>query len=184
MSRTLLLVGVLGVLAFAAGCQQPNLEEMMQVPPRPVELDRLAMFEGSWEGTGEMRMGDQVLQSRGRSTYAWDADKRVMTERGEFSCGKNNTTMQSLGVWHWDDGDKKFRTYWADTMGWGNGTARYDAEARVWHLQGNSHYGGHTGNFRGTGRMIDDRTMEWTMKETDALGLMTFMEMKGTMKKR
>ncbi len=107
-----------------------------------------------------------------------------MTERAQFACGKNQITMQSFGIWHWDGGIKKFRSYWADSMGWGQGTCRYDEEDKAWHMKGESHDGGPTGNWHGTLRLVDKNTMEWELKETDALGLMTFMEMKGTMKRK
>ena len=76
----------LAVLAFLAGglvgCQQPKMDmaEMMKPPPRPVELDQLNSFVGTWEGTWEMTMkgADKPITGKGTDTFAWDADKWVM----------------------------------------------------------------------------------------------------------
>lgn len=166
-----------------AGCQKPNLQEMMKAPPRPAELDRLNDLVGRWEGAWEMKMSgeDKPLTGAGLDTFAWDADKWVLTEHTEGTMGEN--TMAGTGLWLWDTQAKQYRYGSADNYGMiMTGTARYDEKTKTWHMKGGSHdtLHGHNGVGEGTLKMPDANTMEWTWTEWDGLHLIKFMEMKGT----
>lgn len=177
-------VGVLVLGAVLTGCQKPSMEDMMKPPPRPAELDRLAMFVGTWEGQGEMKMGgsDEVQVGKGVSTVKWDADNWVLIERGTFTMG--DQTHTGVGVWTWDAPAKKYRLYWFDSHGGtGLGTATYNEAANTWHVKYKGRYGKMTTVGEGTTKIVDD-TMEWTFTEWDAWKLNKFMEMKGTSKRK
>lgn len=175
--------------AVAGGCHKGvDLSEMMKPPARPAELERLGMFVGTWEGTGEMRMpgSDEVLTGKGTSRYAWDADKWLLVERGEYMMGEHGP-MLGMGIWSWDAKARKYRMSWFDNYGGiGSGTATYDEPTRTWRMKSRGYYSttGHKSVGEGTIRMVDDATMEWTFTEWDSLKLMKFMEMKGTSRRK
>ena len=181
---TLALIGVLVLLAGGlVGCQQPNMEEMMKAPARPAELDQLNTFVGTWEGTWEMTMKgcDKPMSGKGVDTFAWDADKWVMTEHSSGMMGDNK--MVGTGIWVWDGHEKLFRYISADNYGMlMKGTMCYDAKTETWHMKGKTceTIHGHESVGEGTLKMVDANTMEWQMSEWDALHLCKIMEMKGT----
>jgi hypothetical protein len=173
--------GLLTLLA-TVGCQKMSFDDMMKQPPRPAELDQLAVFIGSWEGTAEGRMmgSDEVIKSTGHSEYTWDADKWVLVERSEYKMG-NTCRMNGVGLWSWDAGAKKFRTAWTDNYGsHGDGTVWLDGKTKVWHMRSKTSYTDGTSHGEGTLRQIDNNTFEWNFAEYDALHLLKFMEMHGT----
>jgi hypothetical protein len=183
LRTTLIFIGAVAILfAGLAGCQKPNMEEMMQQPPRPAELDRLDAFVGTWEGTWEMSTpGGDKMSGKGTDKFAWDADKWVLTERAEGTCGQHK--MAGTGVWIWDQHAKKFRYGSADNYGMVmTGTGRYDEKTKTWHMKGNScdTVHGQRSCGEGTLKMPDANTMEWSWTEWDGLHLIKFMEMHGT----
>ena len=99
---TFTAIAMLALLAGGlAGCQQPKMDlaEMMKPPPRPAELDQLNMFVGTWEGTFEMTMPgvDKPLTGIGTDTYAWDAEKWVLTGHTDGMMGKHK--MAGTALW-------------------------------------------------------------------------------------
>ena len=166
------------------------MEQMKEMrPKRPAELDRLNMFVGKWDGTGDAKfMGlDETLKTKGTSQTAWDCDGWYLVEHGEFEMGDMGR-MHGLGVWTWDAKAKKYRMWWFDNWGaTGTGTAEYDESTKTWSM--NSKAAGPMGSMAGRGvvKMVDDKTVEWTWTEWpgwDLFHAFKVAEMKGTNKKK
>ena len=188
-----LAVGIMAVVLASglAGCQKPNMEEMMKPPPRPAELDLLDQFVGTWEGTFEMKMAgdDKVLTGKGTDKYTWDADKWVLSARSEGTFGSATppNRMFGTGAWVWDGKAKVFRFGMADNYGMlMGGTGKYDAKTRTWHMSGHTRdtIHGQSSCGHGTMEMVDANTMKFHWVETDGLGLMKYFEMNGTSKRK
>lgn len=179
---TLLVLGTLG-------CQMPkmDLDEMLKPPPRPAELDQLAAFVGTWEGSSEGKMAgtDEACHGHGTSTTTWDADKWILVERMDYTL-RDKHKMSGIGIWRWDPAIKKFRTTWFDNYGGtAEGTAWFDSKAGAWRMKTKSRWAdGMTSVGEGTIRFTDSNTMEWQMSEWNALKTMKFMEMNGTSKRK
>lgn len=178
-------------LLAAAGCQQGppkgmSMEDMMKPPPRPVELDKLETFVGSWEGTSECKMmgSDEVMAGHGSSTASWDCDRRVVLEHWDADMGKGDK-MHGIGIWTWDPKANKYRNYWFDNLGsTGSGTSTYNEGTLTWHMKtkGTGPMGETVGE--GTVKMRDNNSMEWTFSEWNAWKTQKIMEMKGTSRRK
>jgi hypothetical protein len=133
-------VGVVLFSAALAGCQKPDMSEMMQAPARPAEMERLAQFVGTWEVTGTMKMAgsDESTTGQGTSTVGWGADGWVLVEQMEYTMGQDQK-MHGTGVWWWDGQAKVYRNQWYDSFGSvGEGTIRWDDDAQTWRMKGKS----------------------------------------------
>lgn len=187
-SERVVLAAALVAVSAISGCQQKaaSMEDMMQPPPRPAELDKLNVFLGTWEGTAEMRMAgtDKVMHNKGVNTVSWECDNRVMVERFEgFADGGG--TFKGIGVWTYDAGSGKYRIFWFDSFGSTNiGWATHDEKTDTWHFKGQGSMGGKTSVVEGTAHMIDKNTMEWSHNEWDSWKWTKLMEMKGTSRRK
>ncbi|MCH7839975.1 MAG: DUF1579 family protein [Planctomycetes bacterium] len=189
MYRRMMTGTILATLAMAglSGCMpKMTMEEMAQMrPERPVELDKLNAWVGTWKASGTVKMMgiDEEITLSGTSQNAWGVDRWCLLEHGEYEMGAMGK-MNGLGVWTWDTKAKRFRSNWFDSMGGtGSGTAKYDEMTRTWTM--NMRGKGPGGATRGKGyvRFVDDDTMEWAWQEWpawDLLGLFKFMDMKAT----
>lgn len=178
MKRTLVAVACAGCWALLVGCesQQMNMD-MMQPMPRAADLDRLDSFVGRWEESFEFSMPgeDKPMKGTGVTEMSWACDKRVLMSHMDSTMGEDK--FSGVGMWAWDAEAKKFRTFWADSMGEsGDGSAWYDEQARLWRMS--SDHGD------GTMKMLDANTLEWNWTEyTPGLFRQKMMEMKGTSKR-
>lgn len=166
------------------GCMPKMTIEQLkeQMPQRPVELDKLNAFAGSWEYEGEARMAglEQTLKTTGTSESKWEGD-------GWYLVGRNVMNMAELGdsqameIWTYDTHSKKYRSTWVDSMGSiGTGESRFDEKTNTWHMRATSF--GPWGKTTGKGKVTftDENTMEWSWTEYAMGGLMKTMEMTGT----
>jgi len=178
-------LGVALMMIGATGCMSKN-EDMR--PQRSAELDRLNMMVGNWETTAETKiMGeDEAVKGSGKSISAWECDGWCLVERGQYDMGGDMGKMNGVAIWTWDPKAKKYRTFWADSMGsTAVGTGRYNEATKTWHMKGKGHGPMGTTHARGTAKMIDDKTVEWCYKEGfGPFGMIKFMEMNGTSKKK
>lgn len=176
-------------LAFAlfmpclVGCVPKMTVEMIRdhKAERPPELDALQAFHGQWKSTGEARFHgmENPLPTTGTSTALWEADGWYLVERSNFTMGEDVSEGQGIGVWTYDPKIKKYRNWWFDSMGSnGDGTSTYDAETKTWTMHATSHSADGSSTGKGTIKLIDENTMEWTW--TEYVGLTKFMEIKGT----
>ncbi len=163
------------------GCA-PDMEDMEMMPQRPPALDQLDVFMGTWSGEMEMMFKgmDAPMTATGTFTHEWDCDNWVMVGHGEANMG--GEMMKSMEIWMWDDKARKFRTFHFYGGQTGNGTAWYDADDRLWRMKGSSRnlMNGMKTRGKGTMKMTNQDTMEWTWDEYDGTGLMKFGTMKGT----
>ena len=93
--------------------------------------------------------------------------------------------MHGMETWMYDAKSKKYRSTWVDSMGSiGIGEARYKEKTGTWHMRakGRGPHGKTT--MKGTAKLIDANTMEWTWSEHMMGGLMKTMEMTGTSRRR
>ncbi|MFQ5413152.1 MAG: DUF1579 family protein [Phycisphaerae bacterium] len=177
----------LGGLAGTACMPTMTIEDLKAMrPERPPELDRLNMFVGHWEGTGEARMAglDQVLKSTGTSDITWEADRSALLERGDYEMeGLGN--MKGLGLWTYDPKARKYRNAWVDSFGGlGTGTCTYNEKTGTWKMRVKSHGPMGTTIGEGTVRFPDENTMSWTWREWDPLHLVKVFDMTGTSKRK
>jgi len=181
--RMSVVAGVVALLSGLAGCQKPNMEEMMKPPPRPAELDQLNAFIGKWDGTWEMTMAgeEKPMTGKGTDVYAWESDRWVLTARSAGTCGEHK--MFGTGLWTYDSQARQFKYTSADNYGMVmSGTGTYDAKTQTWHLKGSTRetIHGNQSSGEGTLKFTSPNTMEWHWTEWDGLHLIKFMEMKGT----
>jgi len=184
----------LGITGFSfvalAGCgpkmtMQQVKEMMSQKPPRPAELDKLDVFVGTWEGTGEMTVPDVEgkLTFSMSSSAAWDVDNRCVVEH--FQGDMEGTPFKGIGIWWWDADAKTYQSFWFEDNGQANrGEGTYDESTKTWQFEGKGRdpMSGQTLRFEGAMRMPDANTMEWTHVAKGMWG--TVMEMKGTSKRK
>ena len=180
----------LTVPAMMDGCGEPTAEmEGGGHPPRPAELARLDMFVGSWEGTAEITMSgeDEAMTSTGKNEVTWELGDRFLVHELEFEMGEHGT-MEGVEVWTWDSRAKTYRTWWFSSIGeYAQGTAEYDEESGEWLTKGagTNPMTGKPSYGKGTIKIADDNSMEWTWTEWDNmfhLGSPTTMKGKSTKK--
>lgn len=180
-------VCIVAVLAVAlVGCQRPPME--MKAPDRPMELDRLDMFVGTWDATEEFKMADseEVKTSKGTETWNWDADRWLLVGHFESEM-EEERDKRGMMVVTWDPKAAKYR-FWSFSN-WGDrgmGTMTYDEQAQTWHFTGESQNPA-TGKKRlgkGTMKCVDADTQEWTFTVRDCLGLRKVKEGTETSRRR
>lgn len=179
-----IVLAAVAAVALTGCAPKMTVAEMKdQMPKRPAELDRLNMFVGHWEGTGECRMEmlDEPLKTQGVSEIQWAGDNWYLVEQGRFTMG-DFEPMKGLGTWSYDTHAKKYRSTWVDSMGsTGLGEATYDEKTGTWKWSGDTYGPWGKSRISGTLKFPDENTMEWTMAEH--MGLAKTMEMKGTSKR-
>jgi hypothetical protein len=165
-----------------------TLEEMKEhMPTRPVELDRLDAFVGTWEGDGEaecafLEESEQPVRTTGTCTTKWEGDDWYLVSDCVFTMA-DMEPMKAKETWTYDSKAKVYRSTWVDSMGSiGIGTGKYHQNTNTWKMRGCA-YGPHGKvTTQGTVKFIDDDTMEWTYSES--MWGMTHMEIKGTSRRR
>lgn len=158
-------------------------------PQRPAELDRLNMFVGKWESTGDMKMGrmDEPIKGKGANEGTWECEKMVVTIKETWEM-EDVGTYNGTGLWMWDAKAKKYRSTWADNHGSiASGVATYNEDTKTWKMK--THGRGPMGSSKGKGTMtlVDDKTMNWTFTEWAMLGPIPIGKMfegNGTSKKK
>lgn len=185
----------LGTVVVIAGCAQPKitLEDLKKIPPpeRPKELALLEPMVGTWTMTGDMKMAglDQTLACGGTYTTGWECDGRVLVERAQFEVADMGDAgkMSSFSMTMYDPREKEFHTVWTMSNGETNyGEMEFDEATKTWHYEGKG-YDPMTKQYKktkGTFKMPDAGTAEWTHEEYDALGLTKMMEIKGASKRK
>ncbi len=171
-----------------AGCMpKMTIEEMKaMMPKRPVELDRLNAFVGSWEATGEMTMTglDQPLKSTGTTESKWEGDGWYIVGRSAMNMSEFGD-MQGVETWTYDTHSKKYRSTWTDSMGSvGTGTATFNPNTNTWKMKATSHGPFGKSSAKGSVKILDENTMEWNWTEYAMGGLFKVMEINGTSKRR
>ncbi len=192
MNRLYWVGCVSAALVALAGCQASSETasvamdpSQMQPPPRAVELDLLEPLMGRWQGTYECSMdgADKPMKMTGSSVMSWEVDKRVGLERYEGTMG-DGQKITGLSMWTWNPQKKHFDTFWTDSFGAvAHGTAKWDASNRTWRMTGASEGPMGSTVMEGSGKVIDDKTMEWTMTEREAKSKKVLFDMKGMNKK-
>jgi len=167
-----------------------NAETMKQMrPPRPLELEHLAVLIGKWDTSAETRMIclNMILPVRGVTENSWAGDGWCMIERGEYEMGELGT-IHETGVWTWDSKGKRFSTWRCDSFGGTRiGTAKFDEASRTWTLKAKRHGSWGSSTDRGTIKIVDDNTLEWTWDEWsgwDPLRLFKMAEFRGTSRRK
>jgi hypothetical protein len=167
-----------------------TMEDMKQMQPqRPVELDRLNAWVGTWHATGTMEIAgmDEPIEFSGTNTTGWDLDGWVLVEHGDFTMA-DMPPHKGVGVWSYDAKSGKYRSTWSDNGGsTGYGTARYMEKSDTWtmRMRGYGPMGSTVG--KGSVKFVDANTMEWSWQEWpawDLFGLFKFMKIKGTSTKQ
>jgi hypothetical protein len=173
---------------FLVGCSGGmSAEELKDMrPQRPAELDKLNSLVGTWESTWTMKPAGKAepMTGKGTSTIAWDVDKWCLVEKGNYEMADMGP-MQGLGVWTWDAKAHTYRNWWFDNWGTaGAGTSKYDENTKTWNMRGTSRGAMGRTSYKGTMKLVDDKTMQWTWKEYVFLGLIKVFEGEGTGKKK
>lgn len=185
LNTTLLAVTMVAAV-LAAGCMpKMTVEEMKaKMPEKPPELEQLNDFVGKWkaEGIANFAFLDEPLTSSGVSEIKWDESGWFLVERGEFTMSGLDP-VRMLATWTYDMHSKKYRSTWTDSMGTiGTGSARYDADNETWHIKATGRGPFGKTNMKGTAKLVDADTFEWTW--TEHMGLTKILEMTGTNKRQ
>ncbi len=183
--------GAATAFAFFAGCMPAmDVETMKQMrPPRPPEMEHLAALIGRWETSAETRIPclKLVLPVKGTTENSWDADGWSMVERGAYEMGELGT-VHEFGAWTWDSSAERFHIWRSDSFGGLRiGTAKFDEGSRTWTLKAKRRSSWGSSTDRGTIKIVDDRTLEWTWNEWpawDVLRLFKMAEFSGTSKRK
>jgi hypothetical protein len=186
-----LAVALCAAVAFGlSGCRQPqsDVKFWQPAPVRDVELDRLAVFVGGWEGTfaGGVPGETERLEGTSITRCTWEADEWALVERVEWRLGQAGS-LHVLRVWRWDPGAGEFRVYTTDNSGGeGAGKAWYDVAANTWHVQCNQRDA--AGRRRYTEMTLrfspDNNTQEWEHREWDGWKLVKTLEWRGTSRRQ
>lgn len=188
--RVVALAACLTAVPLLTGCMKElTMEDMKAMrPERPVELDRLNMFAGTWSGTGTANIigMKEPVQISGTSKTSWQADNWYLVEDAEYRMG-DMEPMKAIGIWSWDARKRKYRSWFFDSMGGqGVGTARYNEKTQMWSMRAKG--SGPMGSTRGKGTWsATGDTMTWTWVEYpwwDYFGLIKIMEMEGSSKRQ
>lgn len=184
MSR--LLTGIISAISlFLPSCQlTPSAQSSAgDHPPRAIELDRLGIFVGRWEESGETLVGEKTSKFAGTSTINWEADQRAIVARSEISDPETGRTTQEFSVWTWDDNSRRYQTFRLSGAGeTGHGTATYDEAANTWRLAGKDRNASTSRATlsEGTVRFSDNHTMHWSMTMWNAWKTQKLAESRGT----
>jgi hypothetical protein len=175
------------VALLASGCAAPKIDfANIKQPARAAELDKYNVFVGQWTWEAELLNAQGAdKQWTGTAEWKWTLDNRCL--HGTMSAKCPDAKFDSAGVWSWHPKDKKY--IWWMFNNWGypqEGTATYDETNKCWSmdyksvgLDGTSSFG------RYTMKVVDPKTLEWTMHEwVDFTHMTSKMEMKGTYKKK
>ncbi len=179
---------LLVTMAPLTGCApKMTIEEMKAMKPqRPVELDRLDAFAGTWDSTGEATMCglDETLKCRATETVRWEGDGWYLVSSGTFTMDEWGD-MKGTATWMYDAKAKKYRSTWVDSMGsFAVGESRYDAKKGIWTMKGTSYTPFGKTSTKGWVKFTDPDTMEWEWTEYAMGGLMKTMSMTGTSHRR
>ena len=156
---------------------------------RPPELGRLNVFVGRWEGSGTAKIAGQsdAQPVKGSWQAEWELNGWYLVSREEFDMGELGKT-KGMGLWSWDPRRKKYRTWWFGGGGANISAATtYDENTKTWTLKfrGDGPSGSTMG--RGSVKIVDDNTMEWSWAEWprwDVLRLFKNTELTGTYKRK
>ncbi|RMF83506.1 MAG: DUF1579 domain-containing protein [Planctomycetota bacterium] len=168
--------------AALVGCAPPKMtmdDMRAMVPQRPAELDYLNAFVGKWSFEGEVvsDMFEEPFKMTGESEMHWSGDMWYLISDGVWRMGDMDE-MKGHEVWCYDAKARKFRSVWVDSMGsFGVGEGSYDAATRTWRTQATSHGPMGKSTMKGTIKIIDEDTMEWSAAEYN--GWMKTMEFTG-----
>lgn len=176
-------------IVLVSGCQPgvTSLEAFREsLPPRPSELDRLETLAGTWntEGTVWFIGMKKPGRATGSSHTEWACDKRFLIDRSTYDMGPLGP-MTGINVWGWDAQRHRFTFSWFDSFGeTATGHARYDESAKTWHIHTSGHSSRCSVNNRGTIRVVDDHTLEWSWVTRSAWGFPKYAEYRGTSRRR
>lgn len=170
------------------GCQPPEIDfEAMAAKQRarPSELNQLDFLVGKWSSTTQATMpgSEEVMRGSCDSETSWGVNKRYLVTKFDADLGGDMGGMAGLEIWTWDPSINRYRTWWFDDWGvTGEGTAWYEPKGAVWRIEASMYntVEGQKTTAKGTMRVVDRDTIEWTWAEYDALGLIKYYEMNGT----
>jgi len=176
-------------LGMTTACSTPpmSLDAMKaMMPVRPPELDTLQMLVGDWTTEGQVQFigMDEPMTTTGTSSAAWACDKRFLIDRSEYDMGPLGP-MKGVSVWGWDPQRRRFVFWWFDGFGESaSGTARFDESAKMWHISTRGQSTRCSVKNKGTIRMLDENTLEWTWAQWSAWGFPKYADMKGVSRRR
>ena len=179
---------LLSSVVMDSGCTPSmTIEEMKaMMPNRPVELDQLNAFVGTWDHTGFATMAGlgEPVATTCESEVRWEGDGWYMVDGATCTMAGFDAVGMNA-VWAYDSRARVFRTNWVDAMGsFGVGTMRYDKKTDTWHMEGRSYKPFGTVTGKGTVKFLAADTREWVWTEYAMGGLIKTMEMRSMAKRR
>ena len=182
--------GILGIgmALIGTGCMPKfTVEQLSEMrPERPAEMDKLNAFAGKWEMEGQAKMSvvDEMLKIGGTADAKWEGDGWYLVNNAVMNM-EGMGEMKAVETWTYDAHSKKYRSIWVDNMGSvGTGEGRHDEKTDTWYFTASSHGPMGKVSMKGTAKVIDENTMEWTWTEDGCMGLCKTMEMTGTSRRR
>ncbi len=152
------------------GCagSQPILRDTSRIQ-RPVELDKLSMFLGRWEGRFQVRHPgqDQPTVGTGRSHYEWTCDRWVLMEHSQTQVDGQDM-IQDVCLWRWDPGDEEYHLAWSDNTGtMMHATGRFDSDGKTMKViaHGDNQLTGKRSYGEGNIVFTDPNTKVWSFRQ-------------------
>lgn len=183
---------VMAVMALASwifGCQ-PNVTSLEafreSMPPRPPELRRLDALAGAWETEGTVWFigMDEPTRTTGSSDAVWTCDRRFLLDRSEYDMGPLGP-MTGINVWGWDAQRDRFTFSWFDSFGESaTGHAHYDERDGTWRIHTRGQSTRCSVKNKGTIRVVDENTLEWSWETWSAWGFPKYAEYRGISRRR
>ncbi len=170
------------------GCM-PKLtiaEVNAMTPPKPVQLDLLHDWAGTWETTGvaNMSMFDAPIILSGRSVRRWDGNGRYLVADLVTRMEGFDEEVKAIETVTYDPHSKLFRCTATDSNGGTlSGVMRYNDKTGIWRLRAtrNSPFG--KKSVTGWVKHTDTDTAEWGYSEYMLGGLRKITEFTGTSKR-
>ncbi|MCO6436751.1 MAG: DUF1579 family protein [Phycisphaerae bacterium] len=177
-----------GTMVVLTGCMpKVTMEELKQMrPQRPVELDHLGAFVGTWESEATMTFAgmDEPITGKGHETMEWACDGWCLLGKGEYEMGDIGK-MHTVSIWSYDAKADKYRMYMANDYGeTESGMATYDPAEKEWDMWSKARTPhGHMAN-SGEITMVADGKMQWEFTARDAFWRFKIMEGSGISTKK
>lgn len=187
MKKMLAWSGLLCAACVWTGCAEKQGDMAMTPPPRPPQLDRLEMWVGVWDNSGEMKAcNGKLMKTHGTHDVKWDLNKNLLIERLSADM-EGMPPMNGIGIYSYDYREKEFKYRYygehGDTM---HGELDYNEKSGVWTMKtkGYNPMMKMTTTGQGTFCFPDANTINWTWKEWDGLHLAKLFEGTGTVKRK
>lgn len=168
MRAIVAIFSLAALLVSGCAAQKQDLGNVGSVE-RPIELDKLNMFLGRWEGQFRVQVPgqDQPILGTGSSHYEWSCDRWVMVEHSQSHVA-GRETVQDVCLWNWNAKREEYQLTWLDNTGtMMHATAQFDSDGKAMQVtaHGTNQLTGKHVYGQGTIEFTDPNTKVWTFRQ-------------------